>query len=423
MIARCLGFTAVLVGLVAILVQLLPARYLLAPYMLLDEKDKPAMFINNIKQYYDVSPTPFLGKRVNVHVGPVGFILIVEADESIKSSKTNENITTLIGEWYHENHEWFNINVVKYGGIMLRNFPIENAVIFDHLLGEFHRDSSGTGLYLGTAPRQKIEGTRFVSTASDIPRLITIPTHIELSFTPNPPKRLYFYAEKPNQPIGGQTTYTDFFNVWNKELSEKTKSTLLKRGMLIERRYHDKNKLRPLDGMYSKTWQEMFQTNNQTLVNQLAQEQHFTPVWKDGKTDELILRHEQLVIRNHSITKQPYWATHFNVLHAETYEIPYAWSAQLFESKQSVLLAWMFVALYTIRHKILGLPYGHNMFYADNEESIEFSVAIEIRRAISRQTWIFDWLAGDVMILDNHRIAHGRSPWWKGDRKVYVAWN
>lgn len=420
LIGKLSWYSVISVVVLAIFLRVLPVSVLLHPSMRLDEKDYPAMFLKDLRPYHDPLPSLFLGESVNVRVGPLGFILIVSPSRPLISSP-NFNTTQLLSKWYHENHHWFETNTLKYGGILLRDFDVIDAAAFDQLIALFHEDESGTGIYLGTAPRQKINGTRYVSTASDIPRPITIPTHIELSFTPNPPRRLYFYAEQPNPGEGGQTTYSDFQAVWEKELSSVTKERLLSRGMIIERRYHNEQILRPFDPLVTKSWQNMFQTKNKTIATDLALQQHFTPIW--DKDDNLLLKHRQLVIREHPDSHQMFWATHFNVLHAETYEIPYAWSAQVFESKGSLLIAWFAKVLLWVRHDVLGLPYGHNMIFADDDSPIDVETALEIRKAISRQTWIFDWKEHDVMILDNHRIAHGRSPWFTGTRKVYVAWH
>jgi hypothetical protein len=414
--------SAILSAVATFLIGYLPVKCFLPSYMILQEKDRPAMYLNNLRSYKESTlPTNFLNQPVKVHVGPLGFILIVEANVHAKTF--SDNATAVVNKWYQDNFQWMEENLVKYGGILLRNFPLPNVYEYDKLIGMLHPESGGTGLYLGTALRNKLSGLKFVSTASEIGRFGTIPTHIELSFAPNPPKRVYFYAEHPNEPVGGQTTYSDFRQVW-RELSEETRNRLTSRGMLIERRYQDQKKHRSLQA--NKSWQEMFKTENRTLVEETALAQQFTPSWQsssDGSAHELILRHPQKVIRTHSITKEPYWATHFNVFDSETFEIPSAWSAQLFESKQSMLLAWFIKIASKILHGWLGFPYEHNMFYADTQTPIDFETTMEIRRTIARQTWIFDWQQGDLMMLDNHRMAHGRSPWWKGERRVFVAWN
>jgi hypothetical protein len=43
-----------------------------------------------------------------------------------------------------------------------------------------------------------------------------------------------------------------------------------------------------------------------------------------------------------------------------------------------------------------------------------------VRRAYDSATTAFPWQAGDVLMLDNRLVAHGRRP-FTGDRKVIVA--
>lgn len=58
-------------------------------------------------------------------------------------------------------------------------------------------------------------------------------------------------------------------------------------------------------------------------------------------------------------------------------------------------------------------------FYGDGSQ-----IAIEdlehLRAALRESSISFPWRAGDVMLIDNMRMAHGRRP-YKGTRKVIVA--
>jgi len=44
----------------------------------------------------------------------------------------------------------------------------------------------------------------------------------------------------------------------------------------------------------------------------------------------------------------------------------------------------------------------------------------EIRKAYDSETVKFDWQRGDLLLVDNMLVAHGREP-FTGDRRVLVA--
>ena len=63
--------------------------------------------------------------------------------------------------------------------------------------------------------------------------------------------------------------------------------------------------------------------------------------------------------------------------------------------------------------------YPSNTYYGDGAP-IEPGVLDEIRGAYAAERVIFDWQAGDILVLDNILTAHGRLP-FKGRREVVVA--
>ena len=288
------------------------------------------------------------------------------------------------------------------------------------MIQQLHKDINGTGIYLGTAPREKVNGTKFVSTASEVPLHFTIPTHLELCFTPKPPSRLYFYVGKPNPPPGGQTPLSDFRGVW-RDLRPTLRESLVRRGMLYERRYYNEHWGMPLDPLQTKSWQQMFLTDDKRVVESMASAQHFTVIWDEY--DNLLLEHVARVFKVHPATGEEYWSTHFNVLHAATNYIPYLWDSRVFHSPKSWAIGHLIRCINYLRVSLLGLPYGHDMVYLDDRSPISWEDAVHIRQVIHNHTWMFDWRARDMLLLDNYRTAHGRTPWFSGDRKVYVAWN
>jgi hypothetical protein len=64
-----------------------------------------------------------------------------------------------------------------------------------------------------------------------------------------------------------------------------------------------------------------------------------------------------------------------------------------------------------------GLP--RNAFYGDGT-NIEDSDVEEIRRIYNNAAVTFQWEKGDVLLLDNFLVSHGRSS-YEGERKICVA--
>jgi hypothetical protein len=60
-----------------------------------------------------------------------------------------------------------------------------------------------------------------------------------------------------------------------------------------------------------------------------------------------------------------------------------------------------------------------NTYYGDGTP-IEAETLVAIREAYNQATISFPWRQGDVLMLDNMLIAHGRAP-FVGPRKVVVA--
>jgi hypothetical protein len=217
--------------------------------MRIKEEFKPIMFMGQMRSYHDDLPTNFFGAPLNVTIGPHGFMAVVSPGIDLPDTLSSTNSQLL--QWYDENEGWFNKTISKYGGVLLRNFNIKTPLDFDIFVGHLHPDIT-TDIYLGTTPRFRVNGTRFIFTASEAPRFVTIPTHIELSFSPSPPPRIYFYANVVNPSPGGQTPLTDFRQVW-RDLSPQLKDKMARKGLVYERWYrHEKSSAH--DPLVHKTW-------------------------------------------------------------------------------------------------------------------------------------------------------------------------
>jgi alpha-ketoglutarate-dependent taurine dioxygenase len=403
---------SILFALIAGLSRHLSVDVILPKFMKLDTEHFPAMFMQNMVTYTGKTPSAFGLTAPLIEVGPKGFLLVLTAPYQEEKITMNEFLA-----WYQKNLEWMNEATADYGGILFRGFPISSPVDFDNMIETLNPDMKAE-IYLGTTPRFRVNGTKFIQTASEAPKFVSIPTHIELSFSKQPPKRIYFYAETINPPPGGHTPFTDFRSVWD-NISPALKQQMLQRGLVYERWYRDESNY-AIDPLVHKSWQSMFLTSNKTLVTAMAYEQGYVASWDDK--NDLLLKHIAVIARVNEKTQREFWCTHYNVLHAATYAIPYAWDAQILNSKKSAFIAILMHLWVQGRH-MLGYHYGSNTLYADNETDLSWDDAMHIRRVIANSTWMFAYEKGDVVMLDNHRIAHGRTPWYTGKRSVMVAYH
>ena len=103
-------------------------------------------------------------------------------------------------------------------------------------------------------------------------------------------------------------------------------------------------------------------------------------------------------MRTHPKTKEAVWFNHalfFNI---------YSLEASVRESLLSVVDA-------------ADVPF--NTFYGDGSP-IELPVLDQIREAYQQEQVSFNWREGDMLILDNMLVAHGREP-FTGPRKIVVT--
>jgi hypothetical protein len=208
----------------------MPVEWLILPSMRLKPSFSPKLFMENMQKYQDVLPSAFIDDVPDIEIGPNGFIAVLRASK--RDTEKCKNGSSVIN-WYNINNEWLNGVISEYGGVLLRGFCFDSPIEFDNFVAIVHPDMKSE-VYLGTTPRYPIKGTKFIQSASEAGKIVSIPTHIELSFSKNPPKRIYFYADTINPPPGGHTPLTDFQAVWT-DLNPALKSAMLRRGLLYER--------------------------------------------------------------------------------------------------------------------------------------------------------------------------------------------
>ena len=65
------------------------------------------------------------------------------------------------------------------------------------------------------------------------------------------------------------------------------------------------------------------------------------------------------------------------------------------------------------------LPYPFGITFGDGEP-IPRAQVMEIRQAIWAETVMFFWQQGDLLLIDNFKVGHGRMP-YRGERRILAA--
>ena len=197
--------------------------------------------------------------------------------------------------------------------------------------------------------------------------------------------KILFYCERPAQQ-GGETPIAD------------CRKVLTRIGPRIVERFLDKKWMyvRNFGDGFGLPWQSVFQTSDKRVVEEHCRRNGIEAEWKEG--DRLRLRTILPAMTRHPVTGEMVWFNHATFFHVSTLE------ERVRESLTS-----------EFRHEDLPT----NTYYGDGS-AIEETVLDQLRAAYNENRVAFSWREGDVLLLDNMLVAHGRNP-YVGARKILVA--
>lgn len=313
-------------------------------------------------------------------------------NSGVKCQFINPDIQTLlmvepevslnIFEWVKENRYLLEEYLIKYNGVLLRNFGIYSVSEFNKVI-QIICPNLLDYVYRST-PRTRLGGK--IYTATEYPADRTIPLHNENSYTKAWPEKIFFFSVIVATE-GGETPIASSRNVY-KKIDNSIKKKFKKNGIMYVRNYTPGIDL---------SWQDVFQTDKREEVEKFCKDYDIQFQWNNSGP-ELTTRQVCQAIITHSITGESVWFNQAHLFHISALE----------ESDRFSLI------------KELGennIP--RNTFYGDGS-SIEIEVLEHIRKVYNEEKIKFKWHKGDIMILDNVLTAHAREP-FKGKRKVAVA--
>jgi len=301
----------------------------------------------------------------------VGGLLVFEPVSSIDALTWGSNHKIFIEE-----------ALLKYGGVLLRNFQLRSISEFNQFAQMF-RPNLLEYTYRST-PRENLGGKIYTST--EYPSELPIALHNENSYAKSWPKIIMFFCSIA-PTLGGETPIADSREVFRK-LDPYVIEKFNKKGILYIRNY--------TNGL-GVNWRDVFQTSKREEVEKYCFENSIQYEWQ-AKDPVLKTRQTCPAEYVHPLTQEKVWFNQAHLFH-----------------ESNVPTNIRDLLLLELGRK--NLP--RNAYYGDGEE-IESPALEHIREVYDKMAITFQWQKGDVMILDNVLMAHGRKP-YTGNRKIAVA--
>jgi alpha-ketoglutarate-dependent taurine dioxygenase len=282
--------------------------------------------------------------------------------------------------WVKEHRDALLATLHEHGAVTIRG-----AVHEPEVLEEITRIVGGDPLSYTerTTPRSTVSGNVYTST--EYPAAQTIPQHNETAYARVVPKWLFFACTTPAAE-GGATPLADNAAVLRK-LPDDVVGRFRELGVLYTRAYRLGLGL---------TWQEVFQTGDRAVAEKYCDDNGIAYEWLDD--DAMRTRSRRPAVLTHPVTGEEVWFNQAHLFHV----------SNLPEDVRGAL-----VEMYEEQ------DYPRHAYYGDGTPISDDDLAV-IRRAFDECLLARPWERGDLMIIDNLRVSHGRQP-FKGERRVLVT--
>ena len=266
------------------------------------------------------------------------------------------------------------------GAVLIRDAGIASAADLQDAASWFGR--AVPGLPEESSPRTRLGEA--VWTSTDYPARFPIQFHNEFSYTASWPRLLLFGCLRPADE-GGETRLADGREV-ARLLSPTTRDRFAEGGLLYERNYSHRSGV---------TWQDAFGTDDPAAVDAHCRHRGIARRWSGG---DLSTRQAAPAFETHPATREELWFNHCLLFHVGGLEPDW------------------------LRRTMQRAPAGaraSNSYFGDGEE-IPDALVEEVRAVYEAAAVDVRWRAGDLLVVDNMRCAHGRAP-FSGPREVVVA--
>jgi len=286
--------------------------------------------------------------------------------------------------WLRQHRDRVAAEVARAGAVPFRETGVHTSAEF----GRVCQAHTPTLLpYIGGAtPRSSLEG--LVYTSTEYAAQASIPLHCEATYHPHVPRRIWFFCrvaptDRGETPLGDMRRVRD-------RLPAALVDEFRERGLVYV------TNLRGGPG-FGKSWQQSYGSEDRDVVETRLREQAAEWTWKpDGG---LVVRMRAPALRRHSVTGEEIWTNQAVNWHPASFGPAHVAKMRAAFGDESL--------------------FPKTVIFGDGgsipAESIE-----TIAAALEGEEHTFAWRRGDVVLVDNEVIAHGRRP-FSGERAIDVA--
>jgi len=309
--------------------------------------------------------------------------------------------------------DWCSERLLRCGALLFEGFDLHSPQDFEELA--LTLDPRLFDQYRGTAPRNA--RTRYVYSSTELPAHLPIPQHLEMSFLEGAPRRLFFYCQTPPDKHG-ETPIVDFRVVYD-QLDPEVREAFEQRGIRHIRNYNPPGKKVEWDLSKLKSWDKVYGTADPVEVCRKCRAEG--QIFEMRKDQSLKLINQGPAVREHPVSGRKVWFNHAQVFHPEG---PVLEAAYIARRQGTLRQRGMSVFLRSF-HRMTS-PFlsdetrGTQVTFGDGS-TIPVRFIRHLQEVIWKNMVFFTWKKGDVLMVDNFAVAHGRMPFW-GKREILVAW-
>ncbi|WP_437713070.1 amino acid adenylation domain-containing protein [Sorangium sp. So ce448] len=285
-----------------------------------------------------------------------------------------------LAAWAREERAFVEAQLLRHGAVLFRGFPIKSAPEFEQVAQAVCGELFGE---YGDLPREKTGQHIYSSTPYPADKAILF--HNESSHLPRWPLKQWFFCVQA-APEGGATPIVDCRRL-HEALAPDVRERFRRSGLLYVRNFTPG---------FDVDWQDFFHTADPAVVEERCRAGGMRCEWLAG--GRLRISQRGPAVLSHPKTGEQVFFNQIQLHHPAYLEAPVRESLLAMVGEQ-----W--------------LP--RNVTYGDGAP-IEVETTRALGEAYERCAVRFPWQEGDIILLDNMLVAHGRDP-FSGPRKIVVA--